>query len=228
MAHEYPVLAPISRGYPKAEGRSLTCYSPVRRSSTPEEAFPLDLHVLSTPPAFVLSQDQTLHQKNGKPNPSKTHNQKGHAHCIKGTPTTTTTQAAMARGKTNALAFKHPVEFSKNKHTPTTPPHQAAAPQGLKQTLPDQLSGASIGPIQPTGPHTHAAPEVRSLEEALQNRPPAPPITWSSAPARSSGPAVPGALHAQGYSVGRREPNRGPTGQQVASRAISWPAQKGT
>jgi hypothetical protein len=25
--------------------------------------FPLDLHVLSTPPAFVLSQDQTLHLK---------------------------------------------------------------------------------------------------------------------------------------------------------------------
>ena len=26
-------------------------------------AFPFDLHVLSTPPAFVLSQDQTLHEK---------------------------------------------------------------------------------------------------------------------------------------------------------------------
>src|SRR5699024_6244954 len=41
-----------------------TCYSPVRHSSfnKPEglkkEAF--DLHVLGTPPAFVLSQDQTL------------------------------------------------------------------------------------------------------------------------------------------------------------------------
>jgi hypothetical protein len=56
----YPVLDPVSRAYPKAEGRLLTCYSPVRRSSTPERAFPLDLHVLSTPPAFVLSQDQTL------------------------------------------------------------------------------------------------------------------------------------------------------------------------
>src|ERR1700704_3696764 len=29
----------------------------------PKGAFPLDLHVLSTPPAFVLSQDQTLHRK---------------------------------------------------------------------------------------------------------------------------------------------------------------------
>ena len=34
-------------------------------------AFPFDLHVLSTPPAFVLSQDQTL-QKNKKTNRQKT------------------------------------------------------------------------------------------------------------------------------------------------------------
>ena len=37
----------------------LTCYSPVRHSVA--EATPCDLHVLSTPPAFVLSQNQTLH-----------------------------------------------------------------------------------------------------------------------------------------------------------------------
>ena len=59
----HPVLATLSGSYPRVKGRSLTCYSPVRRSSTPEGAFPLDLHVLSTPPAFVLSQDQTLHRK---------------------------------------------------------------------------------------------------------------------------------------------------------------------
>ncbi|MFK3622004.1 hypothetical protein ACGIJE_09265 [Corynebacterium hesseae] len=36
------------------------------------EAFPFDLHVLSTPPAFVLSQDQTLHKKGReKPKPSQ-------------------------------------------------------------------------------------------------------------------------------------------------------------
>ena len=38
----------------------LTCYSPVRRSSAPEGLLPLDLHVLSLPPAFNLSHDQTL------------------------------------------------------------------------------------------------------------------------------------------------------------------------
>ena len=39
-----------------------TCYSPVRRSTHSEETFSHDLHVLSTPPAFILSQDQTLHK----------------------------------------------------------------------------------------------------------------------------------------------------------------------
>ena len=32
----------------------------MRHSCTPEGALPFDLHVLGTPPAFVLSQDQTL------------------------------------------------------------------------------------------------------------------------------------------------------------------------
>ena len=59
----YSVLDPVSQAYPKVQGRSPTCYSPVRHSSTPEGAFPFDLHVLSTPPAFVLSQDQTLQTK---------------------------------------------------------------------------------------------------------------------------------------------------------------------
>src|SRR5690606_4672151 len=62
----YSALAIVSNGYSDELGRLPTCYSPVRRSCTPEGALPLDLHVLSTPPAFVLSQDQTLQQKPGK------------------------------------------------------------------------------------------------------------------------------------------------------------------
>ena len=64
----YSVLAPVSRSYPNLTGRLPTCYSPVRRSfhnRHPEgvRLLPaLDLHVLGTPPAFVLSQDQTLHK----------------------------------------------------------------------------------------------------------------------------------------------------------------------
>ena len=64
----YLVLAPVSRSYPKLTGRLPTWYSPIRRSfhRRPPEGFSLlpalDLHVLGTPPAFVLSQDQTLHK----------------------------------------------------------------------------------------------------------------------------------------------------------------------
>src|SRR5918999_5915033 len=59
----HPVLATVSRCYPSVRGTLPTCYSPVRRF--PQEGLPLpvsslDLHVLGTPPAFVLSQDQTL------------------------------------------------------------------------------------------------------------------------------------------------------------------------
>ena len=61
----YPVLAPVSRSYPRPKGRLPTRYSPVRHFTHPEEAFSFDLHVLSTPPAFVLSQDQTLQFKFG-------------------------------------------------------------------------------------------------------------------------------------------------------------------
>jgi hypothetical protein len=58
----HAVLIPVSRGYPPPEGRLSTRYSPVRRLTAETEipTAPLDLHVLGTPPAFVLSQDQTL------------------------------------------------------------------------------------------------------------------------------------------------------------------------
>ena len=60
----HPVLATVSRGYPGLMGRLPTCYSPVRRSDQRSKLLisALDLHVLGTPPAFILSQDQTLHK----------------------------------------------------------------------------------------------------------------------------------------------------------------------
>ena len=53
-------ISGISRSFPRLSrtpGQVPTRYSPVRRS--PRRGA-LDLHVLSAPPAFVLSQDQTL------------------------------------------------------------------------------------------------------------------------------------------------------------------------
>ena len=56
----------ISLRYPPVTGRLHTRYAPVRRSPPMYcyIALPLDLHVLSLPLAFILSQDQTLHCKN--------------------------------------------------------------------------------------------------------------------------------------------------------------------
>ncbi len=56
------ILAFLSESYVRPKGRLPTCYAPVRH--LPQNIATLcsvDLHVLSTPPAFVLSQDQTLH-----------------------------------------------------------------------------------------------------------------------------------------------------------------------
>src|SRR5690606_14518249 len=61
---DHAVLARVSPGYPPHRVRLLTCYSPVRRSARhPKAPSSHDLHVLGTPPAFVLSQDQTLQRK---------------------------------------------------------------------------------------------------------------------------------------------------------------------
>jgi hypothetical protein len=59
----YAVLALLSEGYPPLFGRLPMRYSPVRHCTAPlAEGFSFDLHVLGAPPAFVLSQDQTLHR----------------------------------------------------------------------------------------------------------------------------------------------------------------------
>ena len=54
-----------SNSYPPLRGRLPTRYSPVRNSSArcKHQASAFYLHVLGTPPAFVLSQDQTLIKK---------------------------------------------------------------------------------------------------------------------------------------------------------------------
>ena len=58
----YGALGGVSAGYSPVTGKLLTCYAPFRRSPTEYcySSLPLDLHVLSLPLAFILSQDQTL------------------------------------------------------------------------------------------------------------------------------------------------------------------------
>ena len=59
----YAVLDHVSMDYPPVTGMLLTRYAPLRRSPAKYcyLPLPLDLHVLSLPLAFILSQDQTLH-----------------------------------------------------------------------------------------------------------------------------------------------------------------------
>ena len=59
----HAVLATLSGSYSPLRGRSPTRYSAVRHwpPSKPEDSY--DLHVSCTPPAFILSQDQTLRQE---------------------------------------------------------------------------------------------------------------------------------------------------------------------
>ena len=64
----HAVLAVVSNCCPPLKGRFLTRYSTLRHipllhlDESTIRRFSFDLHVLSTPPAFVLSQDQTLYK----------------------------------------------------------------------------------------------------------------------------------------------------------------------
>ncbi len=58
---DHTELPRVSAGYPLPVGRLATCSSPVRHGRPPK-GLPCDLHALGTPPALILSQDQTLHQ----------------------------------------------------------------------------------------------------------------------------------------------------------------------
>ena len=110
-SESYPVLDPVSQAYPEVQGRSPTCYSPVRHSSTPERAFPFDLHVLSTPPAFVLSQDQTLQTKT----PGQTRQNSNQRNLTKQTNHTLTRGIRMRQKNNNKnKTTKHTIEFSNN------------------------------------------------------------------------------------------------------------------
>ena len=114
----YSVLDPVSQAYPKVQGRSPTCYSPVRHSSTPERAFPFDLHVLSTPPAFVLSQDQTLQTKPLK-GQSEKHLTKATSNKLASKIHTPKREKEAWQKQQQTKITKHTIEFSNN--TPARP-----------------------------------------------------------------------------------------------------------
>ena len=124
---EHWVLPPVSRSYPQPYGRLVTHYSPVRHShhQTKAQWIPFDLHVLSTPPAFVLSQNQTLHTKVESPTQAhkKIKKQRAKPH-----PTTKQSAASHKQTPTPPPPTKRAQAFYwQSKTQPKTTPHKKGA-----------------------------------------------------------------------------------------------------
>jgi hypothetical protein len=214
---EYPVLAPVSEGYPKDWGRLLTCYSPVRRSRTPERAFPLDLHVLSTPPAFVLSQDQTLQRKpkkSLKTFPANKKQTKTQNH------TTTKNSDSTTPGTKTHWLLQHPVEFSKNKHTPPPTPHTKEGPDPGQLVQPSR----SVLSCQGVCPNFWLTDRCRTPRACR----PSPAHLLARSPLHPQLPRLSSWQPLTGngwrlYPLGSRPSNRGPMSRSAARRFRAVP-----
>ena len=160
---EHWVLPPVSRSYPQPYGRLVTHYSPVRHShhQTKAQWIPFDLHVLSTPPAFVLSQNQTLHTKTVE-SPTQAHKK------IKLTSKTTPHHKSRAQPHTNK--HPHPLHQRKEHRHSTGNQKPNQKPHPTKRVQP------SIRP-QLTKTYKHKSSTKHALEfsnhhHTHQNTPP--------------------------------------------------------
>ena len=182
---EHWVLPPVSRSYPQPYGRLVTHYSPVRHShhQTKAQWIPFDLHVLSTPPAFVLSQNQTLHTKTVE-SPTQAH-KKNKKTTSKTTPhhkaerslTQTNTHTPSTNEKSTGilLAIKNP---TKN-HTPQKgrslqSDHNLQKHISIKVVQNTLLSSQTTTTHTRTHPHTGSTPQQAATKN---NTPPTPPHT---------------------------------------------------
>ena len=117
----YPVLDPVSRAYPRVRGRLLTCYSPVRRSSTPKG--------LSARLACV-KHAASVRPEPGSNSPTKSLEKRSWQQkcCQRNLPPTSKGWPGYCHNW--HWLFKHPVEFSKNNRTPSNRSASAARPPG--------------------------------------------------------------------------------------------------
>src|SRR4051794_7902901 len=121
----YPVLAPVSEGYPKAQGRLLTCYSPVRRSSTPKRGLSARL--------ACVKHAASVRPEPGSNSPTKTKFVKKQSRQTKNIRQNTSNPTKKQSQTNNNWHWltKHPVEFSKNNHTPENTETSPAGPGAL-------------------------------------------------------------------------------------------------
>ena len=157
LASSYPVLATVSDCYPRAEGRLLTCYSPVRHSCTPKKGLTVRL--------ACVKHTASVRPEPGSNSPSKKQNRHTHTnrhrHTQKQfdrkpnhqqTPTTHTnmhatgatnqrkkqeTNQKMIHPQKNGIDLKHAVEFSRfGSHQSSNPVNLTAFPPNVKFSVP--------------------------------------------------------------------------------------------
>ncbi len=160
LRNTYPVLAPVSRGYSRARGRLLTCYSPVRHSVTfrrrcvvrlacvkhaasvrPEPGSNSPLMSISEPhqPARTTDTQKRTPPKQGNLAKTDVHSSSAipkeshHEDNHKGRPRTGFV----------GIDFWHAVEFSRNGRTPTRPPQPR--PGQPCYSTPPRAPGANPG-----------------------------------------------------------------------------------
>ena len=146
-AESYPVLDPVSQAYPRAKGRSPTCYSPVRRSCTPKGL---------TARLACVKHAASVRPEPGSNSPSNAYRQKT-------TPTPTGADIALITSTTTtqtnmALTKQHTVEFSKNKHTPSRTTEAAVRSGMTLSDLLDPLTGSDLLNSSLPGPPPLAGP----------------------------------------------------------------------
>ena len=111
------------------------------------------MHVLGTPPAFVLSQDQTLHQGQFNHPPTPNHQaRRQQAHTLSKEP--------QKQGTTSLAYIRHAVEFSRNTRTPPHTTHRGMHAGGaLPQEFHSQPNPPESLPSNPPSP-THERPRI--------------------------------------------------------------------
>ena len=123
-------ISPSFPGLSPTSGHVPTRYSPVRRC----HYWPRDLHVLSMPPAFALSQDQTLRFIPAPSNP--THTQKHVSDKKAPKQTNPRTYPSHQITQHNQL----PPQVSLPSHTQTTPHHDKSHSSAARASHPSQAS----------------------------------------------------------------------------------------
>ena len=119
-ASEYPVLAPVSGRYPKEEGRLLTCYSPVRHSSTQQKlSFSVRL--------ACVKHAASVRPEPGSNSPNKNKNVKAQKNQPENPVSNPNQKHSKTKNRHKTKTNKHTIEFTNNTHTPQTTKPQSPA-----------------------------------------------------------------------------------------------------